>query len=259
MPNSLWETLFFAVNMRKEQNTWHCPLFDRADLVAEINAVAADLGLKMKGGENGFASYTRALVQHIHKYSVQDGAWPLVATAREALSTRNGGYGPAITNSSYWSNDGYQNFLSMVEKMKAAAGNQIDSDRRASKASQLCRMQMANCSSRQMANCSSRHRHRHHHRRNRSSSNSSSSSSSSSRKARPYRRLPVAAAPTIADMFKMMQRMSATMQTVSARLEGQAQQIASLQAGTGDGASVNSALTEGTGSLMDGYGNINRS
>ena len=49
---------------------------------AEVDAVAADLRLPIKGGENGFASYTRALVQHIHKYSVQEGAWPLVAAAR---------------------------------------------------------------------------------------------------------------------------------------------------------------------------------
>ena len=58
------------------------------------------------------------------------------------------------------------------------------------------------------------------------------------------------------DLFTMMQGFQTTMQAVSARVEGQAQQLASLQAG--DGVSVNSALTEGTGSLMDGYGNISR-
>jgi hypothetical protein len=60
------------------------------------------------------------------------------------------------------------------------------------------------------------------------------------------------------DLFTMMQGFQTTMQAVSARVEGQAQQLASLQAGAGDGISVNSALTDGTGSLMDGYGNISR-
>ena len=59
------------------------------------------------------------------------------------------------------------------------------------------------------------------------------------------------------DIYQLMQNMSAGMQTINAKLETQAQQIASLQAG--DGASVTSALTDGTGSLMDGYGNINQS
>ena len=58
------------------------------------------------------------------------------------------------------------------------------------------------------------------------------------------------------DLFTMMQGFQTTMQAVSARVEGQAQQLASLQAS--DGVSVNSALTDGTGSLMDGYGNISR-
>ena len=52
------------------------------------------------------------------------------------------------------------------------------------------------------------------------------------------------------DIYQMMQRMSAGMQTINATLESQAQQIASLQAS--DGASVTCALTDGTGSLMDG-------
>ena len=215
----------------------------------------------MKGGENGFASYTRALVHHIHKYSVQDGAWPLVAATREALSTRTGGYGSAITNCPYWSKDNYQNFLTMVERMKDAAGNQIDSDKRASKASQLGIVQNATASGQLQQPAPSSigglQQHAPPPPPPRPQQQQQQQQQKQQGQAQPSFAA-VAATPTMTDLFTMMQGFQTTMQAVSARVEGQAQQLASLQAGAGDGISVNSALTDGTGSLMDGYGNISR-
>ena len=83
-------------------STWHCPLLDRGSLVAQNDDIPANMGLRVKWGENGLPIVHRLSRQPHPQALSQNGAWRLVATAREACCPpKNGGYGPAIMENSY--------------------------------------------------------------------------------------------------------------------------------------------------------------